>query len=77
MKSIIVSILVCAFIVAPSFQAFGEEWTAEEKDVWNVVAADTESYKAGDVDKIMEKRHDDILDWWSNKKIPFDKNLLK
>jgi hypothetical protein len=37
MKYIIISMLVCIFIVASGFQAFGEDWTSEQKEVWSVV----------------------------------------
>ena len=37
MKLTMISIFVCVFIVASGFQAIGEEWTAEQKEVWSVV----------------------------------------
>lgn len=75
MKSIIISIFVCFLIVASGLSAFGQEWTAEQKEVWNVVVADIENFKTGDVDKIMEKRHDDLIIWWSNRTLAFGKKL--
>jgi ketosteroid isomerase-like protein len=77
MKSIIISIFVCVFIVASGFQAYGEELTAEQKEVWNAVVADVENFKTGDVDKVMEARHDDLILWWNNKSLPFDKELAR
>jgi len=46
-KSIIISTLVVFIIVASSFQSFGQEWSAEQKEVWNVVIADIENFKKG------------------------------
>ena len=77
MKSIIVSIFVCAFVVVSGLSAFGQEWTAEQKEVWNAVLADIENFKTGDVDKIMEVRHDDFILWWNSKPLPFDKGLAR
>ncbi|MEN8245679.1 MAG: nuclear transport factor 2 family protein [Thermodesulfobacteriota bacterium] len=77
MKTIIISIMVCVFIVASGFQAFGEEWTAEQKEVWKAVETDGELFKKGDVEGIMSLRHNDVLIWWSGKKVPYDKELLR
>ena len=77
MKSICITILVVAFIVTLSFQAIGEEWTAEQKEVWNVVVADIENFKAGDVDKLMEARHDDFVGWFGNETDIYDKDYSK
>ena len=70
MKSIIVSILVCFFIVASGLSAFGEEWTAEQKEVWSLVVADVENFKKGNFEMIMENRHDDFISWWFSKASP-------
>ena len=75
MKSISISILVCVFIVASGFQAFGEEWTAEQKEVWTVLITNIENFKTGDVDKIMEGLHDDFILWWNDMPIPVEKEL--
>ena len=75
MKSIIISIFVCFFILATSFSAFGQEWTAEQKEVWNVLITNIENFKTGDVDKIMDGLHDDFILWWNDMPIPVEKEL--
>ena len=70
MKSIIISILVCIFIVASGFQTIAEEWTAEQKEVIETVKAIWEAYKNGDVEAIMEMKHDDVVEWWGDHSFP-------
>ena len=72
-----VSLLICGLIVFWGFQAIGEQWTAEQKEIWEVVVADYELFKKGDVDGILASRHDDVVIWWGNKPIPYDKELLR
>ena len=72
-----VSLLICGLIVFWGFQAIGEEWTAEQKEVWEVVVADYELFKKGDVDGILASRHDDVVIWWGSKRIPYDKELVR
>ena len=50
MKSIIIFITVCVFVVASGLHAFGEEWTAEKKEVIETVRAIWEAFKDGDVE---------------------------
>jgi hypothetical protein len=35
-----------------------------------------EKFKQGDVEGLLASRHDDVLIWWGDKPIPFDKKLL-
>jgi len=58
MKSIIISTLVCFFIVASGFQSFGEEWTAEQKEVWASVEQNWESFKNGDLKAFINGYHE-------------------
>ena len=62
MKSIIISILVCIFIVASGFQTIAEEWTAEQKEVWETVKGHWELIKNKDVKTLMDDFHDKMLD---------------
>ena len=39
------------------------------------MVADVENFKTGDVDKIMEKRHDDFITWWGHNALPFNKDM--
>ena len=43
-------LLLCIVIVFWGFQAIGEEWTAEQKEVWTSVQANWETIKKGDVE---------------------------
>lgn len=42
MTSVAIFLLLCGLIVFWSFQVFGEEWTAEQKEVWKAVETDAE-----------------------------------
>ena len=67
----------CGLIVFWSFQVFGEEWTAEQKEVWKAVETDAELKVKGDVKGMSALRHDNAVGWWYNRAIPFDnKNLM-
>lgn len=74
---ILVSIIIIGFFLLLNSKAFGQEWTAEQKEVWEVVKADIELSKHGDIEGILASRHNDILSLWSSKPIPFDKELLR
>ena len=73
----VVSIVICGMFLLLSAQAFGQEWTAEQKEVWKAVETDIELFKKGDLEGILALRHDDVVIWWSNKPIPYDKELLE
>jgi len=59
------------------FSVFGQELTAEQKEVWDVVIADYELFKQGDVEGILAARHDDVSIWYGNKKVPLDIEQLR
>jgi hypothetical protein len=68
-------IILFGIIFLLNFQAFGQDWTAAQKEVWEVVVADFEKFKQGDLEGILASRHDDVLIWWGEKPIPYDKKL--
>jgi type II secretory pathway component PulC len=72
---ITISILLCAMLVFWGFQAIGEEWTAEQKEVWKAMETYTGLFKKGDLEIIMASRHDDAIVRWSDRPIAFDKEL--
>ena len=72
-----VSLFIGGLIVFLGFKVRGQEWTAEQKEVWNAVEADIELFKKGDVDGVLASRHDDVVIWWDSKPIPYDKELLR
>ena len=70
-------ILFCGLIVFGSFQVFGGEWTAEQKEVWKAEETDAELKVKGDVKGMSALRHDYAVGWWYNRAVPFDdKNLM-
>ena len=74
---IIVSVILFGIILLLNSKAFGQDWTVEQKEVWDVVVADYELFKEGDVEGILASRHDDVAILYANKKVPLDKKLLK
>ena len=77
MKSIFISILVCIFIGALGFQAFGEDWTSEQKEVWSVVEQYYSNIDNGDVASTMALIHDESLDLFSDKPLPSKKDQIR
>ena len=73
---ITIASLLFVILVSWDFQAIGEEWTAEQEEVWKAIEADTELFKKGDLERIMGSRVDDAIIWWSDRPIPFDKELV-
>ena len=77
MKSLIIFILVCIFMVASGLQAFGEEWTPEQKEVIETVRAIWEAFKDGDIEAIMAKKHDDSVYWSGLEPFPNNKENIR
>jgi hypothetical protein len=71
-STVFISLFICGIIVFWGFRAFGQEWTAEQKEVWQAVEADYESFKKGNLEKLLASRHDDSVFWWDSKVLPFD-----
>ena len=72
-----ISVFLCGAIVFWGASVFGQEWAAEQKEVWDVVVADYELFKQGDVEGILASRDDDVAIWYGNNKVPLNKELLK
>ena len=47
---ILVSMILFGIILLWNSKAYGQEWTVEQRDIWEVVKADFEKCKKGDVD---------------------------
>ncbi len=77
MKSIIIFITVCAFVVPSGLQAFGEEWTAEQKEVWKTVDAQWELILKGGFEALVENYHKDVLIWWPHNSNPSRKESME
>ena len=70
-------LLFCALIVFWSLQVFGQEWTAEQKEIWKAVETQWELYKQGDLEGVMALQHDNVFIWWNNKVMPLGKKIMK
>ena len=75
MARISVSIILCGMFIFWGFQVFGQEWTAEQKEIWEVVKADIELFKKGDLEGLSASRHEDVIIWWGSEAMPFDKKM--
>jgi hypothetical protein len=73
---VLISVILFGILLLWNSKAFGQEWTAEQKEVWEVVVSDFELFKKGELDGLLASSHDDVLIWWGSKPIPFDKELL-
>ena len=72
-----VSLLICGLIVFSGFQVFGQQWTAEQKEIWKLVETEWELIKKGDVARIMRLLHDNSFIWWLDNKTPLEKEMIK
>ena len=72
MKSIIISIFVCVFILASGFNAIGEEWSAEQKEVWLAIEQYNRYIENGDVASAMALIHENALDLYSDNPSPLN-----
>jgi len=77
MKSVIIFITVCVFVVASGLQAFAEKWTAEQKKVWKTVEAQWELILKGDYKALVENYHKDVLIWWPQNSNPSRKESME
>ena len=73
---VLVSVILFGILLLWNSKAIGEEWTAEQKEVWEIVEADFEKFKKSDLEGLLASKHDDVRIWWGIKPIPFDKELL-
>jgi len=77
MKSIVISVLICILIVASGFQALAEEWTTEQKEVWATIEGMWDSIKKGDVEDLMSRRHDKVLELYYRFPSPLNKDQIR
>jgi hypothetical protein len=68
-----ISLFLCGIIVLWGSQIFGQDWTAEQKEIWEVVKADYEKFKQGDLEGLSPSRHEDVIIWWGSEFVPFIK----
>ena len=72
-----ISLLFCIAIVFWGFQVIGEEWTAEQKEIWKTLESSWETFKLGDVEALMAFYHEGNLEWWSSRTHPYGTDELK
>ncbi len=77
MARVSVSIILCGMIVFWSFQAIGEEWTEEQKEVWTSVQTNWETIKKCDVEAALALKHDDMVAWYGSMPEPLRKEHMK
>ena len=69
-------LLFCGLIVFWSFQVFSQDWTVEQKEVWESVQANWETFKKGDVEAALAMKHDDLVVWWGGETNTTSKDSL-
>ena len=70
-------IFLVIIVVLSGFHAFGEEWTAEQKEVWASVEGFWDSIKRGDVESALSRHHDKMIVWLSENPDPSKKNQTR
>jgi len=74
---ILVSIILFGIILLWNSKAFGQEWTADQKEVWVSVQEFWKTIKIGDVEASLAGQHDKMFDWFSENPDPLNKELLR
>jgi len=75
-KKFFISLFLCGVIVFWGFQSMGEEWTAEQKEVWTSIQTNWETIKKGDVEAALALKHDDMVAWDGSNPEPLRKELM-
>ena len=70
-RKILVGLLGISLMFFVGIPAFGQEWSAEQKEVWKMEMAYWDSFKEGDMKRHMELWHKDFIGWpkWAEKPI--------
>ena len=71
-----IPVILCGIMVFWSIQAFGEEWTEAQKEVWSAIENQWDKIKLGDLDGIEASLHNDALLWWNSKDTPLRKVII-
>ena len=77
LTTILVSLSVGIIIVFSGLNAHAEEWTAEQKEVWNVVEQYYRNIDNGDAASTMSLIHDKALELYSDNPNPLNKDQIK
>ena len=71
-----VSIIICGLIVLWGVSVFSQEWTPEQKEVWEAVQTNWENGKKGDVEAVLAAKRDDAVVWWGSRPEPMTKEFM-
>lgn len=71
-----VFVFLFGMILLCGVQAFGQEWTAEQKEVWKAVESSWENMKKGDVEAVLSVKRDDAVVWWESRPEPMTKEFM-
>jgi len=74
---ILVSIIILGIILLLNSKAFGQEWTAEQKEVWKSVQANWEAIKNRDAESALALKHADAFIWDRWYPEPITKDMLE
>ena len=78
MKTLSKSILIVLCItLLSSAQLFGQEWSAEQKEVWTFVEKSWDMGAKQDLEGNLDYIHDDYSGWWNGQALPANKTLLR
>ena len=73
----VIFLFVCGLIVFWGFEVYGQEWNQAQKEVWEAVQANWETFKKGDVDAALAMKHDDVVVWFGSQPTPIKKEHLR
>jgi ketosteroid isomerase-like protein len=76
MAKVFISLVFFGIVIFWGSHVIGQEWTAEQKEIWKLIEADYELFKQGDLQGILASRHDDLVIWWYNRFFPMGKKAL-
>ena len=63
LKKISLSLFLGIVVTFSGVQAFGEEWTADQKEVWASIEEFWDSIKNGDVESALSRHHNKMIVW--------------
>ena len=74
LKKVLV-ILLLVIVVFLEIHAFGQEWTAVQKEIWELEKSRWEALTKGDLDGFVKYHHEDGAFWpyWSDKPLNLEK----
>jgi ketosteroid isomerase-like protein len=75
MAMVFITLFFCGIVIFWGSHVIGQEWTAEQKEMWKLVEADYELFKQGDEEGVLASRHEDVVLYLGNLSIPGDKKI--